>query len=512
MKRTSFAWAHSPRVMSAVGVFAAVVLCLCLNVLVRRFYARWDVSNAQTYALSRVTLDTLERVDEPLEVIVLLGASDPVTASARQILESYSARCRLLRSRFVDPDRSPAEVEALRSRYNLTDPAQAEGDWGSATTLLVVKKDSAWKVSADELMSYDPEAGRVQPKLEQAITTAIRNALQARRQQVCFTRGHREASIDSAGAEGLAVFRDSLQRNNFEVVERDFSLTARGETLDSCDLVVVAAPRAPFSTATVDQLVAYLQSGGHVLLALQPGLSAEGTIEDTGLQRVLSLAGVEARPAVVFETDPELVLPVGMSGELFLATPQSHQVTRLLAGDDGPRYRVLMHMPQALDLVSDGSAAVLLASSNDARRIEDPGRLADPQAREAVLREGESGQQVLGIATELPAAAGKQPGRVVALASLAPISDPSLRDAAFLGNRLLVDGAVGWLVDAPAPVNVPQKPPHEANLNLTEDSLGRVSRYVLLYMPGTALAIGLILLLRRRSLERQSRQGAQADP
>lgn len=511
MKSASFAWARSPRIMSALGVFAAVVLFVCLNILVRRFYARWDVSDAQIYSLSRVTLDTLDAVDEPLEVIVLLGTNDPVTASARQILESYSAHCRWMRSRFVDPDRSPAEVEALRSRYGLADPAQAEGDWGSATTLLVIKNNRAWKVSAQELMSYDPEAGRVQPTLEQAITTAIRNALQARRQQVCFTRGHQEASIDSAGAEGLAVFRDSLQRNNFEVVEKDFSLTARGEALDSCDLVVVAAPRVAVSGSVVDQLVAHLQGGGHVLLALQPGLTAEGTIEDNGLQRVLSLAGVEARPAVVFETDAELVLPIGVSGELFLATPQSHQVTRLLAGEEGPRYRVLMHTPQALDLTSGGSARVLLTSSDDARRIDEPGRLAEPQAREALLRDGESGRQILGAAAELPAAAGKQPGRVVVLASLAPISDPGLRDAALLGNRLLVDGAVGWLVDAPPPVNVPQKPSHEANLNLTEDSLERVSRYVLLYMPGTALAIGLILLLRRRSLEKQGRQRAQAD-
>jgi nitrate reductase gamma subunit len=71
---------------------------------------------------------------------------------------------------------------------------------------------------------------------------------------------------------------------------------------------------------------------------------------------------------------------------------------------------------------------------------------------------------------------------------------------------------MGWLVGEPALVDIPEKPAHDATLNLTEDSLAEVSRYVLLYMPGTALLVALIILLKRRATEKSSRNPSEGRP
>jgi hypothetical protein len=42
--------------------------------------------------------------------------------------------------------------------------------------------------------------------------------------------------------------------------------------------------------------------------------------------------------------------------------------------------------------------------------------------------------------------------------------------------------------------------------------VGEVQRYVLLYMPGAALGLGVLILLRRRSTERRSRRGGGSAP
>jgi hypothetical protein len=83
----------------------------------------------------------------------------------------------------------------------------------------------------------------------------------------------------------------------------------------------------------------------------------------------------------------------------------------------------------------------------------------------------------------------------------------SFRDAVLLGNRVLIESAVSYLASRPPIISVPEKPSHAAGLSLTEDAVAEVQRYVLLYMPGTALAFGVLLLVRRRATERRSRRG-----
>ena len=75
-----------------------------------------------------------------------------------------------------------------------------------------------------------------------------------------------------------------------------------------------------------------------------------------------------------------------------------------------------------------------------------------------------------------------------------------------LGNRRLIENAISWAAARPSMISVPEKPEREVGLSLSEESLGEVLRYVLLYMPLSAGLIGAFVLLRRRNLERQSRR------
>jgi hypothetical protein len=61
-----------------------------------------------------------------------------------------------------------------------------------------------------------------------------------------------------------------------------------------------------------------------------------------------------------------------------------------------------------------------------------------------------------------------------------------------------VESALAWLLSRPQLVNSSEKPERQVNLRFTEKSMTEVARYVLLYMPATALCLGGIILLRRR--------------
>jgi hypothetical protein len=159
--------------MSAVAVAAAVVLFVCSNVLVRRFFVRWDATSQKLYSLSPVSLEMLGHLDGPLEVIVLLSDNDPVTASARQLLTTYAASSHWVRPRFIDPDKDPAELAAVQSKYSPTNGSFAEAGVG----MLIVRDKNSWRIGVEDLTAYDEAQGRVQPRLEQAITSGIRNVI-----------------------------------------------------------------------------------------------------------------------------------------------------------------------------------------------------------------------------------------------------------------------------------------------------------------------------------------------
>jgi hypothetical protein len=125
--------------------------------------------------------------------------------------------------------------------------------------------------------------------------------------------------------------------------------------------------------------------------------------------------------------------------------------------------------------------------------------------------EGPHAERVLAMAVELPRRAGskeKHGARLVVAGSSDLPRARSFRDPALAGDRLLVENALSWAAARPPIVSVPEKPARELGLALTEDSLGEVLRYVLIYMPATAALLGAMILLGRRSREKSSRRPA----
>jgi hypothetical protein len=115
-------------------------------------------------------------------------------------------------------------------------------------------------------------------------------------------------------------------------------------------------------------------------------------------------------------------------------------------------------------------------------------------------------RQVLAVAHELSPAKDGPPTRIVLVGSATVAQNRSFREAALYGNRLFVENALAWVAARPTLVSVPEKPPREIGLSLSQESLGEVLRYVMIYMPVTAALLGAFVLLRRRAVETRSRR------
>jgi hypothetical protein len=93
----------------------------------------------------------------------------------------------------------------------------------------------------------------------------------------------------------------------------------------------------------------------------------------------------------------------------------------------------------------------------------------------------------------------------VVLGSSAPLLGNTWQDATLAGTRRFVESAISWVAARPALVSLTDKPERQVDLRFTEQSMTQIARYVLLYMPATALALAALVLLRRRSARANAR-------
>jgi hypothetical protein len=503
----------SHKIWTLLGVLAAVIVAVNANVLVARYYTRWDLTSSGLYTLSHVTKQTLASLDAPVEITVFLGRSDPLHGTVRQMLTAYGAETAELRTRFVDPDRNPAEFMALQSKYDIVAGKTEDGRLLTDTAIIVARGERHWFVTHDDIVRYDGDRGEAEPRLEQALTEGIRNVLERDKPKVCFTAGHQELSIDDVAPTGLAELRFRLEKGNFEPRTVDLSPPIRKSPLAACDVAVVVAPQIPFANDAARELERHLERGGSTLLLLNPVLDDDGRIRSSGLEPVARLGGITLGDDMIVEADAAFRLPSGL-GESFFAAPVSHPITEgLLRGDD-PAYRLLFSTAQSLGMASDHSGAApkaLAKTSERAFSVSDVRPFVEGKAVPGSDRAKRKGPFTLGYAAELPRrpdqpAPAERGARLVVVGTDNIAWTRSLRDPSLFGNRLLLESAFGWLAARPPLVSVPAKPAQSAGLALSEDALGEVWRYVLVYMPGAALLLGLYVLMRRRAHEKRSRR------
>jgi outer membrane protein OmpA-like peptidoglycan-associated protein len=499
------------RALPWLGVVAGALLLANVNVLGARWYKRWDFTSDKLYSLSQPTRELLTGLQQPVDVSVLLSKGDPLLVSVRHMLEAYGAVTRQLRVTYVDPDRSPAEFLALQQKYQILAGKADDGRIITDAVIVFAQDQKHWFVTSEELVHFDEDSGRSRPALEQALSSALDNVRRTEKAKLCVTTGHREPTLDDVGPEGLSELKQRLLKNNYDVQSVDAS--SPKASFSDCVAVVVPTPELEFGTDEAKRLADYVRGGGSALLLLGPTLGDSPQVRGTGLEPVLEQAGVALERNVVFEQDEAMRLPRG-SGELFFAKLRAHPITRgVLHDDDKLSSRVLVVQARALSVNS--GAALLLESSDQAVALKDL-RPLDGSGRPNDVTAGAQHQTFgLAAARELPLAAGSKAAHgarlfVTGASNLA--WNRNFQDPSLYGNRRLIENAVSWAAARPSMISVPEKPEREVGLSLSEESLGEVLRYVLLYMPASAGLIAAFVLLRRRNLERQSRHRAAQPP
>ncbi len=204
----------------------------------------WDIAAESQYNLSDETLEILDTLEEPVEILAFYGqnASPEQREEVEIWLNAYErASDGQITYEFVDPDRNPV----LANQYSAG---------GAGNTIVVTQGER----SADVFFPN-----------ERNLTTGIVQVLLGEPQIVYFIEGHGERGTNDFQPEGLGTFSSTLETANYTV--ESLNLLLVDEVPEDANVLVTAGPISQFTQTEIEKLDAYLTAGGGLVILADPG-------------------------------------------------------------------------------------------------------------------------------------------------------------------------------------------------------------------------------------------------
>jgi hypothetical protein len=200
-------------------------------------------------ALSDETLKVIQAVDDrgtPVDAVVFYSDTAPRPATRDQIeqlLKEYTSQSSKITYEFVDPFSSPARVTQL----------------GPKSLDSVVFTDGKKKVWAYSITEAD-------------FTTALARLVDTSIKTVAFLQGHGERNpAGNTNNDYSSV--DAILTQDYKVINWNL-VTSPTLTLTDVTVLVIAAPQTALSAKESQTIQSYLDSGGHVLMEVDPTMPA----------------------------------------------------------------------------------------------------------------------------------------------------------------------------------------------------------------------------------------------
>src|SRR5438874_4794566 len=257
------------RIQIGFNVLAQIILLLFLAAMVNsiafKHYERWDFSRDQKYALSDKTKRFLRTIKGKMRVIVFFSPSTPITADVQNLLTEYQyAGKGKIDIERIDPERSLSRAKEIFDKYKVV----------SAESLLVIDYEGRNKtVKASEMAEVDQsgmgfgEGPRVTAfKGEQAITSAMMDVVQGKKNTLGYVLGHKEPPL--AGNTPISVLKTFIENENIKFQE--LNLFDVGAIPLELKAIVIDGPQYDFSDREMKLLRDFWEKQGRILLLLDP--------------------------------------------------------------------------------------------------------------------------------------------------------------------------------------------------------------------------------------------------
>jgi hypothetical protein len=266
-------------------------------------------------------------------------------------------------------------------------------------------------------------------------------------------------------------------------------------------------PTRAFTDNEIQVLGAFLDSGGRVLICLDPLIEPTGVMRPTRLESFLAERGITVGDDLV--VDPSRKLPFYDLSAVYLTDFPSHPVTQGLEG-----FAVLFTIARSVSPAEGGDGQSIVETSLEGWGETDLSQLlaGQPVAVDEVDTSGPVSVAVAleGSAEPAEAAEASEEGSSEAFEDQQPEPEDYrllvFGDSEFMtdfeisnaGNQILALNAFNWLAAREQVLGIPPRDVEQASLFLSGDQMRSILLMTLIVMPGAAIIAGILVWRRRR--------------
>ena len=470
-----------------------------------RHYKRWDMSRDQKYALSDKTKRFLSTIKGKMRITVFFAPNTPITGDVANLLTEYQyAANGKIDIENIDPQRNLSRAKEMFDKYKVV----------SDESLLVLDYEGRNKtVKASEMAEIDTsgmatgEGPRVTEfKGEQAITSAMIDLVEGKKNTIGYISGHKEPSIaepspmammqqqQQAGSP-ISVLKTFIENENIKLQE--LSLFNEPQIPAEIKTVMIVGPQYDFSDREMKIVRDFWNRQGRLLILLDP--SAKTPKLNAFLNEVGIKINDDRLMAFVRTGIEELALIRDVYAHFLGNSPITKRLADVRAVFFGgtssmtlepDRVRAANIQVQPLIEAEKGYFAETDYNSTDQNKLQADAKKANPTTALNI-----------GVSVEKGGSADERvqmnSSRMVVVTNSTFIQDNAVtQDQQALD---FISGCANWLLNREQLIGIAPKVPKTLTFSLNEDALRNLRWIVLILIPLVFVVIGTAVWWQRRA-------------
>ena len=258
-----------------VQLILVFFLVSAVNWIGFRHYKRWDMSRDQKYALSDKTKRFLNTIKGKVRITVFFSPNTPISGDVANLLTEYQYAAKdKIDIENIDPQRNLSRAKEMFDKYKVV----------SDESLLVIDYEGRNKtVKASDMAEIDSsgaafgEGPRVAAfKGEQAITSALIDLVEGKKNAIGYITGHKEPSIAETPQmqlmqqpqpqtqSAISILKTFIENENIKFQE--LNLFNEPQIPPDIKTVMIAGPQYDLSDREMKLLHDFWNKQGRILL------------------------------------------------------------------------------------------------------------------------------------------------------------------------------------------------------------------------------------------------------
>ena len=486
-----------------VQILLALFLAAMVNSLAFRHYKRWDFSRDQKYALSDKTKRFLESMTGKMRITVFFGATTPISQDVQNLLTEYQyAGKGKIDIETIDPERNLSRAKELFDKYKVvTDESLLVLDYAGRNKT-VKASEMAEIDSSGMAMGEGPRVTAF--KGEQAVTAAMIDLVEGKKNTLGYVTGHKEPEISEAPSP--AMFGQSQPRSPISVLKafiegenikfQELNLYNEPEIPSDVKAVMIVGPQYDLSDREMTLLRSFWEKQGRMLLLLDPTAK---TPKLTGFLNELGVRANDDRLMVFLRTG---IQEVALTRDVQARFLGDNPITRRLADVRALFFGGTSSLTLEPERVRPANIRLQpLVQAEKGYFAETDYNTSDQAKLQADAQKNSEATLTMGASIEKGGSADERvqlnSSRMVVVTNAGFVQDRALtQDQQALD---FISACVNWLLSREQLIGISPKVPKPLMFTLNETGLRSVRWLVLVLMPLIPAVFGAFIWWQRRA-------------